>query len=111
MPAPSDVPGEEGRRERGRGRGPEPDVGGLFHPETPAEKQKQPGTGRGSQGDSVGGGPSTEKTPSERDPVMQAAVLRLQQAIQRIENRRNRRMTGPAPAVEDPANMKRYRDW
>ena len=110
MPAPSDVPGEEAAW-------PAVDVGGdrsrRFVPSGNAGRETE--TSRGQDGvrraipSAVG--QARKRRRSELDPVMQAAVLRLQQAIQRIENRRNRRMTGPAPAVEDPANMKRYRDW
>lgn len=42
---------------------------------------------------------------------MQAAVLRLQASIQRIAQRRGCRVSGRECGPEDPANLKRYRDW
>jgi Ca-activated chloride channel homolog len=110
MPMPPDS-SDDDKRGRGRGRGPEPDSRGLFHAETPAANQKPETPERGSQGDANGRGPSKEKSAGAQDAVMEAAVMRLREAIQRIENRRRPRGAGPDPAPEDPANLNRYRDW
>jgi Ca-activated chloride channel family protein len=108
-PSPSDK-GKE-RKRGGGANGAEPDVRGLFHPES-EPKSKQRSSGQGADGDSGGGGPSKDKMKQrETDPAMQAAVTRLREAIKRIEKRRVRRALGPQPDPEDPANLRRYRDW
>jgi Ca-activated chloride channel family protein len=56
-------------------------------------------------------GAGREKTARTKNAAMQAAELRLQEAIQRIETRRSRRESGPEISPEDPANQNRYRDW
>jgi len=51
------------------------------------------------------------KATTTMDARMQAARLRLQESIQRIEKRRGRAASNPDSGPEDPANQNRYRDW
>jgi hypothetical protein len=44
------------------------------------------------------------------DPVERAAVIRLQQAIRRIQSNRARH-AGPMPRESGSANLERSRDW
>jgi hypothetical protein len=87
------------------------DVSRLFQP----EQTKQPQTP--GQAGAVGGAPRAGQVPGASnldeglDPGQRAAAQRLQQAVQRIQLRRDQRAPGVSPQREDPANQERRRDW
>lgn len=57
------------------------------------------------------GGHSARADEEEKmDPAEQAALRRLEQAVQRIQANRDRRTYLPGAAKRDPANPER-RDW
>jgi hypothetical protein len=94
-----------------------PDKGrNLLPPSPPGQKERDdPGTGGGTFGSARLGsgkyGPDAEETDGSGDPVERAAVRRLRQAIQRIQNARESRPAPTAPAPgENPASNRR-RDW
>ena len=123
-PGPGSAPGqgESGANEGGSdgkrsgqkgGRGQTPGPGGTRAPDADDLKpsaSELPGHGPG--GDRNSGGHSKTRRPEpEVDPAKQVAIMRLQEAIRRIQNNRARRVPGPGPGREDPANLTRYRDW
>jgi Ca-activated chloride channel family protein len=52
-----------------------------------------------------------ESSGQQNNAAAQTAVMRLRQAIERIENHRGQRVINRAPGPEDPAHLNRYRDW
>jgi hypothetical protein len=105
--APGQAPGEG----QGGAAGKQPGTGYQFSPLS-ADPTRQAEVGRGSGGRSRGGAnrDATPREPNE-DPTERSAVLRLQQAIRRIEASRARRLPGAGVGQGDPANQTRGRDW
>lgn len=94
-----------------RGRETEVDASKLFHTEKSLRKPNRSTMAPESQGGSKEVESGRAKATTTMDARMQAARLRLQESIQRIEKRRGRAASNPDSGPEDPANQNRYRDW
>jgi hypothetical protein len=117
--APRGAPGDGGQPPDAKDQQPpSADVDKLFKPgpARPDERKDRgsggTGSGQGRQGSGIAGlGPESDDTDGSGDPAERAAVRRLRQAVQRIQNARDGRQPPPAAGKGETPGSDRRRDW